>query len=179
MSGIRELAKELGLSITTVSKAMHDYADIAPSTKARVLAKAEELGYRPNAAARNLRRKRAEVIVAVLPSDPKGFGPPLMLDLLATTGEALAARGLDLMLATARAGQSEEEQLTRMIASSRADGLILFRTRGEDARVDLLLQRGVPFVTHGRTLRAERHAHVDGDGHAGFAVAAARLIAAG
>ncbi|MGL4974117.1 MAG: substrate-binding domain-containing protein, partial [Bosea sp. (in: a-proteobacteria)] len=40
-------------------------------------------------------------------------------------------------------------------------------------------QRGVPVVTHGRTLRAERHAHVDGDGHAGFAVAAARLIAAG
>jgi LacI family transcriptional regulator len=179
MSGIRELAETLGLSITTVSKAMHDYDDIAPATRLRVLAKAEELGYRPNAAARNLRRKSAEAIVALLPSDPNGLGPPLMLDLLASVGEALAIHGLDLMLATTRAGQSEEQQLARMIASRRADGLILFRTRGDDPRVDLLIERGVHFVTHGRTLRAERHAHVDGDGRTGFATATSRLIAGG
>jgi LacI family transcriptional regulator len=173
-SGIRELAEVLGLSITTVSKAMHDYDDIAPATRLRVRAKAEELGYRPNAAARNLRRKNVEAIVALLPSDPNGLGPPLMLDLLANVGEALAVHGLDLMLATTRAGQTEERQLAR-----RADGLILFRTRGEDPRVDLLIERGVPFVTHGRTLRAERHAHVDGDGRSGFLAATSRLIAAG
>jgi LacI family transcriptional regulator len=178
-SGIRELAEVLGLSITTVSKAMHDYDDIAPATRLRVRAKAEELGYRPNAAARNLRRKNVEAIIALLPSDPNGLGPPLMLDLLANVGEALAVHGLDLLLATTRAGQTEERQLARMIASRRADGLILFRTRGEDPRVDLLIERGVPFVTHGRTLRAERHAHVDGDGRSGFQAATSRLIAAG
>ena len=51
---MKRIAGELGVSITTVSKVLNNHDDISPATRARVMAKVEELGYRPNAVARSL-----------------------------------------------------------------------------------------------------------------------------
>ena len=50
---VKRIAGELGVSITTVSKVLNNHDDISPATRARVMAKVEELGYRPNAVARS------------------------------------------------------------------------------------------------------------------------------
>ena len=93
MSTIRELAESLGLSISTVSRALDDYADVSARTRARVLAAADASGYRPNAAARRLRRGQTEVVTMVLPTAYGRFDEPLYIDLLAEMGPHFVRAG--------------------------------------------------------------------------------------
>ena len=64
---MRRIAQELGVSVTTVSKVLNDHADIGPATRARVLARVEELGYQPNAVARSLSLRRTNTLGVVIP----------------------------------------------------------------------------------------------------------------
>ena len=71
--GVRDIAQRLGVSIGTVDRALHDKAGIKPETRIRVLAAAESLGYSPNLAARYLRSRRQQRIVAHLPEGDSWF----------------------------------------------------------------------------------------------------------
>ena len=175
MSQLRQLASSLGLSITTVSRALDGYPDVAAKTRERVQRAARAVGYRPNTAARSLRRQRAEAIAVVLPSEPGRVGPPVFLDMLAGCGTRLAEVGFDLMLLPSVGRLSEIDTYSRLVDGRRADAFIVLRTRLEDERVAYLQQRGVPFVTHGRTRRPDDHSFIDGDGAAGFAAATGLL----
>src|SRR5213082_955374 len=64
---MKRVALELGVSITTVSKVLNNQPDIGPATRARVLKKVEELGYRPNAVARSLTLRRTQTLGVVIP----------------------------------------------------------------------------------------------------------------
>jgi LacI family transcriptional regulator len=179
VSSLRTLAEKLGLSITTVSRALDGYDDVAEATKQRVQRAARELNYQPNAAARSLRRQRAETVAVVLPTDPGRIGPPLFLDMLFEAAQTFAAAGLDLMLLPAAGSGDELETYRRLVEGRRADAMVVVRTRVDDDRVRFLHERGVPFVTHGRTNGKIEHAFVDGDGHQGFYDATRLLIGLG
>jgi DNA-binding LacI/PurR family transcriptional regulator len=97
LSNLKHLAQSLGLSITTVSRALDGYADVAPVTRERVRVAARAINDRPNSAARGLRRRKAETVAVTLPLEPGRFGPPLFLNMLAC-GQRLAEEGLDLVL---------------------------------------------------------------------------------
>src|SRR2546425_8996303 len=64
---MKRVAAELGVSITTVSKVLNNQPDIGPATRARVLKKVDELGYRPNAVARSLTLRRTNTLGVVIP----------------------------------------------------------------------------------------------------------------
>ena len=59
---IEDISRQLGLSVSTVSKALNDYSDVSDATKQRVRETALGIGYTPSAAARSLRRQRTEKI---------------------------------------------------------------------------------------------------------------------
>ncbi|MCB8820191.1 substrate-binding domain-containing protein [Microvirga rosea] len=179
MSNLRLLAKSLGLSITTVSRALDGYSDVAPPTRERVRAAARAINYRPNSAARSLRRRRAEVVAVTLPLEPGQFGPPLFLNMLAVCSQRLAENGLDLMLLPTANAAAEMETYRRLVDGGRADAVIVVRTRLDDERVAFLKNRGIPFVTHGRIADSSDHAFIDGDGAAGFAEATRLLVSLG
>jgi LacI family transcriptional regulator len=179
VSSLKHLAQSLGLSITTVSRALDGYSDVAPATRERVRAAAQAIHYQPNSAARSLRRRKAEAVAVTLPTEPGRFGPPIFLNMLAACGQRLAEEGLDLMLLPTAGGAGEMDTYRRLLDGRRADALIVVRTRLEDERVAFLKERGIPFVTHGRTARPDEHAFIDGDGEAGFRDAAQRLAALG
>ena len=179
MSGLRTLAASLGLSITTVSRALDGHADVAPATRERVRAAAAATGYRPNTAARRLRRGATEAVTMVVPGDPGQFAEPLYLELLAVCGGVFDAAGLDLTVLAARQGADEMAVYRRLVEGRRTDGLIVARTRVDDPRVRWLAERGFPFVAMGRTELDVPYAHVDGDGEAAFRRATERLIALG
>lgn len=168
VSNLKQLAQSLGLSITTVSRALDGYSDVAPATRERVQAAARAMNYRPNPAARSLRRRKAESVAVTLPLEPGRFGPPLFLNMLAACSQRLAEEGLDLMLLPTTGRTAEMETYRRLMDGRRADAVIVVRTRLEDERVTFLKERGIPFVTHGRTGHPEDHAFIDGDGEAGF-----------
>lgn len=179
MSNIKQLAKALGLSITTVSRALDGYPDVSAATRERVRLAAEKAGYHPNAWARRLRKQRAELVAVPLPSDPGHIGPPHFLDMLTGCAEHLANAGLNLVIAPVPRGESELELCQRFVDGRRVDAMLLVRTRRQDERVEFLQSRGIPFVTNGRTESPVPHPFIDGDGFAGFHRATMRFHAAG
>ncbi|MBL8702802.1 MAG: substrate-binding domain-containing protein [Alphaproteobacteria bacterium] len=179
MASLKSLAAELGLSITTVSRALAGYADVAAGTRARVKAAADAAGYRPHPIARRLQHGRSEAIGVVLPAEPGHFTDPFFTELLVGLGEALAKVDHDLVVTAARPGAEEMKVYRRLIEGRRVDGIVLARTRVKDERIAYLLDRGFPFVTHGRTDETRPYAHVDADGEAAFIAATRRLVGLG
>jgi LacI family transcriptional regulator len=179
MGSIRSLAGSLGLSITTVSRALDGYPDVAQVTRERVRKAADELGYRPNATARRLRKGTGETVAFVMPTEPGRFYEPVFAEQLAAIGEHLSEHQHDLVLLAARPGPDETALYRRLVEGRRADAFIVVRTRRDDERVRYLQQKGVPFICHGRTESFVPYAYIDGDGEAGFRALTARLIARG
>lgn len=176
---LKSLASSLGLSVTTVSRALAGYGDVALDTRRRVSDAAARARYRPHVTARRLQKGRSEAIALVLPTDAAHFSEPMFIELLAAIGERLAAAGLDLMVSAAAPGEDEMRAYRRLVEERRADGAILIRTRRADPRVAYLIDHGFPFVTHGRCEETRPYAFVDGDGTEAFARATRLLLARG
>src|ERR1700722_20501067 len=77
-AGIKDVARALGISIATVDRAFHDRPGVNPKTRARVLAMAQKLNYRPNLAARNLKLNRRLTIGVYLPEQIHSFFTPML-----------------------------------------------------------------------------------------------------
>ncbi|MGL4635686.1 MAG: substrate-binding domain-containing protein [Beijerinckiaceae bacterium] len=176
---IRQLAKTLDLSITTVSRALAGYSDVSKATQERVKAAAKLAGYRPNAMARNLKMGRASTMGILLPVAAAGYGDPFIAELIASVSAALAEKDLDLVVTSVPSGETEVSAMQRVIDARKIDGFFIPRTRWDDPRVDLLLELDFPFVCHGRTARADEHAWLDVDGETAFLEATRRLISFG
>ena len=150
---LKDLADHLGLSQTTVSRALNGYPEVSEATRRRVLEAAERYHYRPNPSARRLATGRAGAIGAVLPTDRNLLVDPHFVEFLAGLGERLVEDEMDIVLCPSRGGD-ETGTYRRIVAGNRVDALILSGPLVEDERVALLTELGHPFVVHGRTVSA-------------------------
>jgi len=71
MATLKDIAEKVGKSVTTVSRALHGYADVSPETRMIVKQVAEEIGYTPNISAQRLQKKSTDTIGFVIPT----YGP--------------------------------------------------------------------------------------------------------
>jgi LacI family transcriptional regulator len=175
---LKNLAKTLGLSETTVSRALNGYPEVSEQTRQRVIAAARATGYQPNPSARHLAIGRTNVVGIVYPLQPADFGDTMFLNTIAGMSDTLAAHGMDLIIAPASMSNSLHayEQLVR---GRRVDGLVVGRTRVHDERIAYLLKNGMPFVAHGRTDIKQPYAWFDYDNAAGIRLATERLLSLG
>ncbi|MBO6637853.1 MAG: LacI family DNA-binding transcriptional regulator [Roseitalea sp.] len=172
--GLKQLAEQLGIDVSTVSRALRDDPRVKPETTASVRRLADALGYRPNSAARALRGGKTGRVAVLLSPPQQRFASPIFLELLATLDGHLRDQAMSLAVFAAQR-RDEEPDIVRSIVEDRlADGIVLGRTLQDDARVRYLLDVGFPFVTFGRTSWQDRHSWVEIDyGTAGkLAVAA-------
>ena len=176
---IAALAESLGISISTVSRALNGYADVSPKTRARVEEAAKAMGYQPHPVAHRLATGRTGAIALVLSVRPGNAPDATFAALLSGASEALRPQGYFALSVALPAGDEELPELARFLAGRLVDGVILARTRIHDPRVTLLQQQGVHFVTHGRTQHNAAHAWVDTDNERAFHIAAQRLIGLG
>jgi LacI family transcriptional regulator len=176
---LKELSRRLGLSMTTVSRALNGYPEVSARTRARVVELASELGYTPNALARRLSSGRAECIGFVLEEADAYFGDPYFSQLIAGIGTCLSRANFDLVISCASSRDDQLPAYRRLVDGRRVDGLILDRTRTVDGRVAYLLTQGVPFVTLGRNSQQDRHSWIDVDGEAAFHALTSRLVGLG
>ncbi len=176
---LRDIAKRVGKSITTVSRALHDYDDVSPETKALVRQVAEELGYTPHTIAQRLQKKRSDTLGIVLPTFGPRFSDPFFSEFLAGVGNQAADLGYDLLVATRPADETEIAAYRQLVRGHRVDGFILVRTRRQDPRVDYLRRTGIPFVAFGRTAGPLDFPFIDEDGAHGMAQIVAHLVAQG
>ncbi len=172
---LKELAGQLGLSQTTVSRALNGYPEVSAATRERVLEAARRFHYRPNVSARRLATGRAGAIGAVLQTDRNLLLDPHYVEFLAGLGERLAEDEIDIVLSPAR-GHDEIASYRRIAAATRVDAVILSSPLIEDPRVALLTELGLPFVLHGRTVSNRPHAWLDIDNENAFRHAANHLL---
>ena len=172
---LKDLAGELGLSQTTVSRALNGYPEVSEETRRRVLEAARRFHYRPNVSARRLATGRAGAIGAVLQTDRNLLVDPHYVEFLAGLGERLAEDEIDIVLSPVR-GRDELAGYRRIATGTRVDALILSSPSIEDDRVALLSELGLPFVLHGRTLCAKAHAWLDIDNEGAFRHATKHLL---
>ena len=174
---LRTLAEATGLGVTTVSRALKDGSEIALATRERVKRAAEQIGYVPDVAGRRLRTGKSGTVALLLSPHPEvtGFG----LSMIAGLTRALEGTGRELLVVPDFQPGDELAAVRSVLDGRRADGLVLSRIRPQDIRVRALLERDVPFVTHGRTELATVHASHDLDNAELARLAVERLIARG
>lgn len=176
---LKVLAAHLDLTVSTVSRALNDYADISPKTRARVKRAADELGYRPNQTARRLSLGSPETVGYILPRYSSSISQPFVAQLLQGLGEALSKRSWDLLVAHAESSADELVQIERMVRSGRVGGLVISRPAKNDPRIRLMQDLKCPFIVHGRTASCDDYAWYDVDGEDAFVTAVNHLVALG
>lgn len=158
---LRELADSLGLSQTTVSRALNGYPEVREETRARVLAAARAANYAPNSRARRLATGRAMTIGHVMPlSGREEMVNPIFADFLAGAGEVYAREGYDMLLSMVPAGQAERAY-RQMAANGSVDGVMVQAPLVEDGRIALLEELGLPYLVHGRTGNYDSYSWLD------------------
>lgn len=141
---IRDVAREAGVSITTVSKALNDYPDVNPETRRRIREIAQRMSYVPDVAGRSMGGITEKVIGLLLndltPTDPTGA----VFGILSGAYHACADSGIDFVLLTTNPGSQEEMSLKRLCLSKRLDGIICNGFRLHDPYLEQARQLDLP-----------------------------------
>lgn len=147
---LKELASKLGLSPTTVSRALNGYPEVNEATRERVMAAAKRHNYRPNTRAIRLATGRAMAVGHVIPVATRHeIVNPIFADFIAGAGEAYSRHDYDMVLSVVPDDQ-EEDTYRALKSKGNVDGVIVHAPRMNDPRIALLTEIGLPFVVHGR-----------------------------
>lgn len=128
---IKDVARELGLSVATVSRALTRPELLKPETKDRVLEVTERLGYQPNLIARGLRTQETRLIFVITRSLS-----PFFLDVFRGVEDAARDSGYDVLMGHTDRSAEREGLFLDQVASGRADGIILVTSADGAALVD-------------------------------------------
>lgn len=163
---LKAIAKELGLSVTTVSRALNGYDDVSQETRARVEAEAQRRGYRPNTFARRLKMGKIDAVGLVFPVHPVPLNNSVFMDMVGEISRELAQHEVDLLL-IADDDDADKHGYMRMVQGRRVDALIVAHTLDNDPRLQQLQLAGFPFLALGRSKLAQPYAWFDFDNYAG------------
>ncbi|MGL4310932.1 MAG: substrate-binding domain-containing protein [Paracoccaceae bacterium] len=152
---LKQLSEALGLSQTTVSRALNGYPEVSAATRDRVIEAARRHCYRPDTRAKGLATGRAMAIGHVFPMATKQeIVNPVFSDFIAGAGEAYSSAGYDMVLSVVT-DEGEELAYRELKAKGNVDGIIIHAPRMNDPRVSLLHDLNLPFVVHGRATGTE------------------------
>ena len=144
---IDDMARELGVSKTTVSRAISGKGRISEETRKRVFALMEEHNYRPSAVAKSLAKNKTYNLALVLPEDCNADEMPFFQHCLTGACAVASQHDYDILITTVSA--LNLRQLERILANRKVDGVIVSRTVTGSKMVELLREKGVPFVLIG------------------------------
>lgn len=170
---ISDLAKQLNLSKSTVSKALNGYPDVAVETRELVMRTANELGYQPSAAAINLSRGRTEKIGLFLNTTID-----YVIDYLSgiISGAVRQANSVGKHLVLYTITDDNPDDLLQICRAREIDGVILFSTHYDSPTIEALLNIDFPFVVMGRRIPDERISYLVPDYYNGTYEATQYLI---
>jgi LacI family transcriptional regulator len=147
---IKDIAKALGVSIATVSRALTGSLDINPETKEKVQAKAKELHYKPNIQARNLLKSRNNMIGVVVPEFVTFFFPEIIIGIQ----EEMNKVGYQVLICQSNESSELERKNVEMLENSMVEGMIISVTK-ESKNIDLyqrLINEQMPIIFINRVL---------------------------
>jgi len=118
---MKRIAADLGVSVTTVSKVLNHHADIGQATRARVLKRVEELGYRPNAVARSLSLRRTHTVGIIIPDLMHSF----FVEIVSGLEAVVSQRGYGLLLCASGEDAHKERREIELLRARQVDGIVL------------------------------------------------------
>src|SRR3954454_14818189 len=118
---LKDIAKDLNLSVVTISKVLRDHPDIGAETRERVLKRMKELNYRPNLAARALVTGRSHAIGLIVPD----LVHPFFGQVAKALSSAIRAKGYSLMLSSSEDDPELEAQEIEQMLARRVDVLVV------------------------------------------------------
>jgi DNA-binding LacI/PurR family transcriptional regulator len=176
---LKQVAARAGVSYQTISKVLNGQVQVSPDTQARILQAVEELGYRPNRFAQNMRAGRSFMIgYSWVPTSPDQPNHILDQFLSSMVQEAVQA-GYHLLPFPYRDGDEHVEDYRELIETGHVDGFVLSSVNFDDPRIAFLLKRGFPFVAFGRSNPDWDFPYVDVDGTEGTRQEVEYLISKG
>lgn len=139
---IVDVAKEAGVSYSTVSRVVNNKSYVKPETRARVVKAMTRLGYQANLQARSLAGGRSNVIGLLVTELTTQY----MGEIVSGIEEVLTAHQYELMLYTTHRKKAKESAFVNMMARGLADGLLIVLPREPEAYLRSLRQRNFPYV---------------------------------
>ncbi len=174
---IKDIAKELGVSSSTVSRALKDYPGISEETKRKVKEVAERLNYRPNAVALSLRKSRSFTIGVIIPEVVHFF----FSTVISGIEEVAQARGYNVILTQTNESMSREKSSIEAMLSNQIDGFLVCFTKqtADFDHFSKLLDYGFPMVFFDRIPKIDGAVSVAVDDYKGGYEAVSHLIEQG
>jgi LacI family transcriptional regulator len=171
---IKDIARELGISPSTVSRALKDHPDISIETKKAVNALADKLNYQPNIVALNLRQKKTNTIGVIIPEIVHFFFSTVISGIEDVAYQA----GYNVILC--QSNESYQRELTdiKALFNSRVDGMLLSLSRETTNfdHIESIISKGVPIVFYDRMYNSPTSSKVIVDDYAGAKEAVQHLI---
>ena len=145
---MKDIARDLGVSVITISKVLRNHPDVGDETRERVLARVKELDYRPNLAARSLVTGRTYLVGLVVPD----LLHPFFAEIAKSLSEALRASGYYLIVSSSDEDPDLEEQEINQLLARRLDTLIIASCRSTVELFFRIEKQRTPYVLIDRTL---------------------------
>jgi DNA-binding LacI/PurR family transcriptional regulator len=139
---IKDIAKQAGVSHSTVSRALRNNPMISDQTTERIRQIAREMGYFPSAAARSLKTNRSQVLGVVLSS----IDDPFFSEILQGIEDGIQGSGYSLFIASAYHNPIREKEIVQTMVEHRTDGVIICSTSFSEKQGGHFLEYGVPIV---------------------------------
>lgn len=172
---IKTIAKKLGVSYATVSRALNDHPDVNDDTKQKVVEKANEMGYQPNAIARGLVNKETKTIGLVIPDITNPFFPQVARGV----EEAAATAGYNIFLCNSNWNKDREEHYVNALLQKQVDGLIITPSSEDLDHLKKLLKSKIKAVFISSFIPMENYTSVIVDNVLGTEKAVDHLIEKG
>ena len=145
---IKDLAKALGISTSTVSRALADTWDVKHETRDKVLAMAREFNYHPNLNAKNLHNKRSGIIGVIIPEFINGFFPTVIEGIQ----EVLQSEGYGVLIVQSNESREQERKNLYLLDEKMVEGIIISITNegGNEEHYKHIMDSGTPIVFFNR-----------------------------
>ncbi|WP_018689505.1 substrate-binding domain-containing protein [Ahrensia kielensis] len=153
---LKELSELLGLSQTTVSRALNGFPEVSERTRERVQKYASQHNYAPNKSARGLATGQTFNIGHVIStSNQNEMLNPVFGDFVAGVGEIYSANGYKMILSIVPPHEDEYQVYRDMKAQSLVDAVVIQSPTVNDGRIPFLKDLGLPFIVHGRSTECD------------------------
>ncbi|GAB3529460.1 LacI family DNA-binding transcriptional regulator [Pontibacter brevis] len=174
---IKDIAAELGVSVSTVSRALNDHPHISEETKVRVRELVERYDYRHNALAASLRNSKSNTIGLILPRLSQYFHSTVATAIQ----NKLHEYGYNLMICQSNDSPALEKELVNVLYASRVEGLLVSTTlyTADYAHFDIFAKSNIPLVFYDRVPTNYIAHHVQGDDYTGGYQTAQHLLEQG
>lgn len=174
---IKDIAKHLGISTSTVSRAFNDSSEINPRTRAAVLAYAKEINYLPNKMAQNFKKQRTNIIGVLIPETINSF----FSKALAGIQSRLNQENYQVILCQSNESLEGENRNLQTLLQSQVDGIIVSVSREtkDDAHFDVAIRNGTHVVFFDRILEGKNASTVISDNYEIVAKATNHLMETG